>query len=252
MSILDFTDENWQGETGDISRIIAIEQENYTDEPDWASEINRLATADATGVYRYQTGLNPDSDLAARPNFIENPALSGNLTAKARSLGQIDLVGTIYLPLTRSIHPFIRNILQSRGWTTVPVATDTIVRIPASPVGNLTTAVVAAATTLQATTIAVGDITGSTGTAPARLTVTLAAFSSTGANRDVAAGGNGVITLTGTDHWGTTLTEEILIPANSAAAATFESQYYWKDVDTVVTSGFLTSGAGTFGITGVD
>ena len=245
MSILNFTDEDWQGETGDISRLIVVEQPNYTDEPVWATEINRLASATATGIYKYQTGLNPDSDLAARPNFIENPALSGNLTAKARALGQVDLVGTLYLPLTRSIHPYIRNILQSRGWTTVPAATDTIIRTPATPVGAISTAVVTAGAVLDpATDKVAGDITSSTMTAPASLTVTLAGFA--------AADGSGSITLTGTDHWGTVITEEILVPAGSAATATFESQYFWKSVTAVVTSGFLAAGSGTFGIIASD
>ena len=248
MSILDFTDANWQGEVGDISRLIVVEQENYKDEPDWASEINRLATAAATGIYKYQTGLNPDTDLAARPNFVENPALTGNLTAKARALGQIDTVGTLYLPLTRSVHPYIRNILQSQGWSSSPAASDTIVRTPAAAAGIITPLVVAASTALDASSITVADITSHTTTAPAALTVTLANFSNSGNSRDVAAGGNGVITLVGKDHWNTVISEDILVPANSAAAATFKSRYYWKDVDSCSTSGFLAAGSGTFSI----
>lgn len=379
MSILDFTDENWQGEMGDMSRIIAIEQENYKDEPDkdtfssvlsatvssgdtlnsqtyrgngasapspnnndevflvtsgrmaskfqtstgranytdvtitealgssgkflgaitgaeadsasvnseamakayfdeqpsrykrantyyyfdgtdlktitYTSDVSlmtRVATATEAGIYKYQTGLNPDSDVAARPNFIENPALSGNLTAKAHVLGQVDTIGTLYLPLTRSIHPYIRNILQSRGWNSAPADSDTILHTPAMPAGEIPTKVVAAATALDVSHISVGDITGATGSAPASLTVTLAGFSNSGANRDVAAGANGVISLVGKDHWNTTITEDILVPANAEATATFKSRYFWKNVEACTTSGFLAAGNGTFSITARD
>lgn len=258
-SILDFTADDYPGgETGDNSQLIIYEQENYKDEPT-TTQVGRVADpgnstpADRPGIYKYQVALNPNTDVAVRPNFIENPALSGNLTAKEGILGRQEILGTLYLPLTHvGLGPYIRNILQSRGWSATPAADDTIVRTPATPVGKLGTTPIASIALYSATqprdATAISSLTG---TAPASLVLTVeTAVAATG---DIASGYQaGLVRLTGIDHWDNELTDNFVIPAGTAANTTFKSGKYWKNITTYETEGFDSNFAGTFKVEAFD
>ena len=254
MAFLDYTDAAWRGEDGSISRILVGEQTNYIYNNSGAAAIDGTRLADSTnnGLYKYQLALNPDSDLGATLNFIENPALTGDLTAKPGEPGRREIAGTLYLPLTGDGNAvFIRNVLQSK---TSSGSSATISATTAQ--GKLSTDVVAASTSLDSSSITAGDITTgtkNTGTGNvARLKVTLAGFTNSGNTRDVTAGGFGVIEITGTDWNDEIINEQILVPADSSATATFDSLYYYKSVTAVDTSGFLSAGSGTFKIEAFD
>lgn len=120
MAFLDFNDAAWQGEIGDVSRVLVGEQARYAYPSTDASEVvdgSRLAIVGAQdGLYIQQVAMNPGSDLGGQINFIENPALTGGLSAAPGVPGTRDITGTLYLPLTGNGNaPYIRNILQSKG-----------------------------------------------------------------------------------------------------------------------------------------
>ena len=242
-----YKEATWQGETGGSSRLMIYEQENFRDEPSLA-ELKRVADpANATpanrpGWYKYQPGMNPGSDANVRTNFITNEVLSGNLTAKPGRAGRQNILGTLNIPLLWSIAPLIRNILQSRSTADGSIVVST-------PHGAITPLVVAATTTLADGTKTVANNLSTHTAAPAQLKIDLVQDIA-----DVNSGSYGIITITGKDHWDNVLSDTYFIEPVTAndTAVSLNSEYFWKEITSVVTSGFASGSTGTFSITARD
>lgn len=267
---LDFrNEETWQGTTGDASRLLLFEQENYKDEPALA-ELIRIANPAATsasdrpGWYKHQIGMNPDSTLGIRQNFIENNVLSGALTAQEGKTGTQDVLGTLNLPLTRAMPVLARNILQSRNTTD-----GTITRDPAtiSGTGNargkLTADVFATAPALQSSstkTINAAFVTElNAKTYPVKLEIEIDGQDITDVPATNATGG-GIVTIIGTDHWDNPIQDDVFISRVSADDTDKDRtngnaiavNHYWKTITSTDTSGFASTTGGTFQIKAYD
>ena len=244
--------EYFSGETTDSARLLIFEQKNFRDEPTLA-ELKRVANpaasndADKPGWYKHQLGLNPDSDIGIRQNFIENPILTANLTAKAGKPGRQNILGTLNLPLAYPMAPFARNILQSRNTTDGTITAST-------PHGAIAPLVVAAATAIANTTLSIASANNlsayaNIGTRPAQLEIDLVQDIA-----DVAAGTQAQIVIVGIDHWNNELRESFLIDPIAANDTNVKltSQYYWKQINTIERSGFATGATGTMSATARD
>ena len=245
MAFLDFNDNAWQGEIGDISRILVGEQARYTYPSADASETidgTRVASVgNVDGLYPQQLALNPGSDLGAQISFIENPALSGALSAAPGEPGTPELLGTIYLPLAgEGTAPYIRNIMQSRGSS-----------------GNDATIVYSAQRAGTYTNNSYQDVSGSS------MNIDVSPSGGSGYDtvmqarigfRDKAdpdgsaislTGTTGTITINGTDLNGDAISEVITVTASDIAfssgeseAFVFSTSYFQSITSPVVASGF--------------
>ena len=269
MNLLDYKSEpTARSVSGGSSRLLLFEQEHYLNEPTTAELIRVADPGNATpanrpGWYQYQLGLNPESELGIQPNFIENPALSGNLTAQAGKSGRQSILGTLNFPMTRAMGVLARHILQSRNTTD-----GTITRSPATitgtghDYGKLSADVFATAPALQpGSTKTINSAFNTALTAksyPVQLEVEITAQDI--ADVPATSRHGGVITITGTDHWDNEISDTAIVPRvtaddtnkGRATGDAIKVAHYWKTITSVVTSGFAATTGGTFQIKAYD
>ena len=241
MAFLDFQDNAWQGEIGDVSRVLVGEQRYYKYEGSAGNDVidgTRLYAAGTNyGLYQYQIAMNPGSDLGSQINFIENPALTGALTAAPGVPGTRNIIGTLYLPLTGDGNaPYIRNILQSHSTSgTAPTIT-----------GQKTTTGSAHITDEFVTE---GDITSSTAlsvtvnalTIPARARIYL---EDTDSDTLAMSGSAAHFDIVGIDHADNAITERITCTSCENGDVVI-GNIYFKDITSINPIGWS---AGQFGL----